>query len=52
MMWKVGTICLAVWLILMGAIQGFDIKFQNRDMILGVLAIIAGVVMLIGILSV
>ena len=51
-MYKVGMICLAIWLILMGAIQGFNIKFQNRDMILGILAIVAGAIMLIGILSI
>ncbi len=37
-----GMICLAVWLILMGALQAFDIKFENRDKIMGFLAIIAG----------
>ena len=41
------NICLSVWLILMGAMQAFDIKFNNRDKIMGVLAIIAGVVFLI-----
>jgi hypothetical protein len=42
-MQKIGPICLAVWLILMGAMQAFDIKFNNRDKIMGILAIIAGV---------
>lgn len=46
-MLKVAWICLCVWLILMGALQAFDIKFQNRDKIMGFLAIIAGVVLLI-----
>lgn len=44
----IANICLAVWLILMGAIQAFDIKFNNRDKIMGFLAMIAGVVFLIG----
>lgn len=47
-----GAVCLAVWLILMGAVQAFDIRFANREKIMGYLAIIAGVVYLIGILSV
>lgn len=38
----IGPICLAVWLILMGLVQAFDIKFQNREKIMGFLAIIAG----------
>ncbi|MFO0814682.1 MAG: hypothetical protein U0796_15785 [Gemmatales bacterium] len=46
-MLTVAWICLSVWLILMGALQAFDIKFQNRDKIMGFLAIIAGVVLLI-----
>lgn len=45
-----GPICLAVWLILMGAMQAFDIRFNNRDKIMGFLAIIAGVTTLISIL--
>lgn len=43
----IGFFCLAVWQILMGALQGFDVKFANRDKIMGVLAIIAGVTMFI-----
>lgn len=43
----IGFFCLAVWLILMGALQGFDVKFANRDKIMGVLAIIAGITVLI-----
>jgi hypothetical protein len=45
-----GPVCLAVWLILMGAMQAFDIKFNNRDKIMGILAIIAGVTMALTIL--
>ena len=50
-MQKLGPICLAIWLILMGAMQAFDIKFNNRDKIMGILAIIAGVVFLVSALS-
>lgn len=42
----IGPLALAVWLILMGLVQAFDIKFQNREKIMGVLAIIAGVAQL------
>lgn len=44
---KIGFFCLAVWLILMGALQGFDIKFNNRDKVMGILAIIAGIGILV-----
>lgn len=52
MLYKLGPICLAVWLILMGAVQAFDIKFNNREKIMGGLAIVAGVLMLISFLSI
>lgn len=39
----IAPLALAVWLILMGLTQAFDIKFQNRDKIMGILALIAGV---------
>ncbi|MFT3882388.1 MAG: hypothetical protein QM703_22395 [Gemmatales bacterium] len=51
-MYKLGPICLAIWLILIGTIQAFDIKFNNREKILGALAIIAGILMLVSFLSV
>lgn len=44
------AICLAVWLLLMGLDQAMGLKFRNKNLILGVLAIIAGVVQLITIL--
>lgn len=40
-------LCLGAWLILMGAVQAFDIKFQNHRGSMGFLAIVAGVVYLI-----
>jgi hypothetical protein len=50
-MYRFGMIALAIWLILMGAVQAFDIKFANRDKIMGFLALIAGIIFLIGVLS-
>jgi hypothetical protein len=47
----IGAICLAIWLILMGAVQVFGIKFTNRDMILGILALVAGIINLVAIIS-
>jgi len=35
----------------MGAMQAFDIKFNNRDKIMGFLAIIAGATTLISLLA-
>ncbi len=43
----IANVCLAIWLILMGAVQAFDIKFPNREKIMGGLAIVAGVIWLI-----
>lgn len=50
-MGKLGFICLAIWLILMGALQAFDIKFNNRDKIMGILAIVAGGALIISMLN-
>lgn len=46
----VGPLCLAVWLILMGLLQAFKIDFKNKDLVMGILAIIAGATMLLSIL--
>lgn len=46
-MFTIGVFCLAAWLILMGAMQAFSIKFANSDKIMGGLAIVAGIVNLI-----
>jgi hypothetical protein len=46
---KLGPICLAVWLILMGLLQAFKIDFKNKDMVMGILAIIAGATMVLSI---
>ncbi len=43
-----GQIFLAIWLILMGSVQALDLKFHNREKIMGGFAIIAGVIYLIG----
>jgi hypothetical protein len=51
MMTTIGFIALGVWLILMGLVQAFNIRFQNKDMVMGVLAIVAGAVVLLGQLS-
>lgn len=50
-MGTVGAIALGVWLILMGLVQAFNIKFEKKDLVMGVLAIIAGAVWLIGALK-
>jgi hypothetical protein len=50
MLAKLGPICLAVWLLLMGLDQIIGLKFGNKNMILGILAIIAAVAMLLTIL--
>ena len=47
MLAKLGPICLAVWLLLMGLDQIMGLKFPNKSLVLGVLAIIAAVAMLL-----
>ena len=41
------TICLALWLLLMGIDQAFGLKIPNKNMVLGMLAIITGVISLL-----
>jgi hypothetical protein len=45
--WKVGTLLLAVWLILTGLVQVARIDFSGRDTVLAILAIAAGVLILL-----
>jgi hypothetical protein len=47
MMITIATICLAVWLLLMGLDQAMGLKFGRKNLILGILAIIAGAVQLL-----
>lgn len=47
---KLGMIALGVWLILMGLVQAFNIKFENKDLVMGILAIIAGATVLVTLL--
>ncbi len=42
------TILLAIWLIFMGMVQAASLSFQHMTLILGVLAIVAGVLLLVG----
>lgn len=50
MLGKLGPICLAVWLLLMGLDQIMGLKFPNKNMVLGILAIIAAIAMLLTII--
>jgi hypothetical protein len=44
-----GMIVLAIWLILTGLLALFNISFSNQGIIMGVLALIAGILILLGI---
>jgi uncharacterized membrane protein HdeD (DUF308 family) len=44
---RAGIIVLAIWLILTGLIQIFNISFTGEALIMGILAIVAGVLLLI-----
>jgi hypothetical protein len=44
---KPAIILLAIWLILMGAVQALNLSFNGLNVVLGVLAIIAGVMVLL-----
>jgi hypothetical protein len=45
---SIGVVLLAIWLICEGAIAVLSLTFQGIQVILGVLAIIAGILLLIG----
>jgi len=45
-MYKSAMILLAIWLILMGAVQALNLAFNGLNVVLGVLAIVAGVMVL------
>jgi hypothetical protein len=45
---KAGSVALAIWLILFGLIPLLGLSFEGRDTLMGVLAIVAGVLILIG----
>jgi hypothetical protein len=45
---SIGTILLALWLIVTGAIAVLGLTFQGIVVIMGVVAIIAGILILIG----
>jgi len=42
-----GALLLAIWLIAFGAMLLLDISFQSKDMVMAVLAIAAGVLLLL-----
>ena len=45
---KLGNLLLAVWLLLTGLTAVTNITFSSRDLIMGVLALAAGVLLLLG----
>jgi len=45
---SIGMLLLGVWLILMGAIPLLNLAFNGSGMVLNVLAIVAGVLILVG----
>lgn len=45
---SIGMLLLAIWLILTGLIQLIGLSFAGLPVIMGILAIIAGVLLLIG----
>jgi hypothetical protein len=44
---NIGMLALAVWLILYGLLAVFNISFSQENIIMGILALIAGVLILI-----
>lgn len=44
---KPGTLALAVWLVLWGLTSLFDFSFDGLDVVMGVLALAAGVLILL-----
>jgi len=45
---NIGLLLLAIWLILTGLIALFSLSFNGLDIIMGILAIAAGIFILIG----
>ena len=45
---NLGTSLLAIWLILWGLSTSFGLKFTGLELVLGLLAIIAGILILMG----
>lgn len=45
---RLGMLLLAIWLILTGLIAVFGIAIPNSSLILGVLALLAGILILVG----
>jgi hypothetical protein len=43
----IGTLALAIWLILFGLLAVFNISFANQGLIMGILALVAGVLLLV-----
>jgi hypothetical protein len=45
---NLGMILLAIWLIAQGAIALLNLNFSNMGLIMGLLALVAGILLLIG----
>ncbi len=43
---KLGLIAMGAWLILMGLVQAGNLQFQHRAKVMGILAIVAGIITL------
>jgi hypothetical protein len=44
---KLGVQLLGVWLILMGLMQVLDLTFRHQNVVMGLLALIAGIILVI-----
>lgn len=44
---NIAFFAMGAWLILMGLVQAGNLQFQHRDKVMGVLAIVAGVIVLV-----
>lgn len=45
---NLGMLLLAIWLIVTGLIAVFSLSFSNSHIIMGILALIAGILLLLG----
>ena len=46
---RIGFFCMCLWFILTGAIALFHLSMESLGIIMGILAIVAGVLMLLGV---
>lgn len=45
---SIGMLCLAIWLVLTGLLSVFQVSFPSENIVLGLLALAAGILIVLG----